>query len=79
MKYNLLSVIRRKKYYKYGQAVHKYPNLINGDFHADKHNQKWVTDISYIHMLKGVMYLSVICDLFHRGFLLCLYNLRLFT
>ena len=43
-KYNLLSVVRRKKYRNYSHALHKYPNLLNRDFHADKPNQKWVTD-----------------------------------
>ena len=28
-KYNLLSVIRRKKYRNYGQGIHKYNNLLN--------------------------------------------------
>ena len=28
-KYNLLSVVRRKKYHYYSQALHKYPNLMN--------------------------------------------------
>ena len=47
-KYNLLSVVRRKKYRNYGERLHKYPNLLNRDFRAERPNQKWVTDISYI-------------------------------
>jgi len=66
-KYNLLSVIRRKKYRNYSKALHKYPNLLNRDFHADKPNQKWVTDISYIHTSQGVLYLSIIRDLFDNS------------
>lgn len=66
-KYNLLSVIRRKKYRCYGQALHKYPNLLNRDFKAERPNQKWVTDISYIHTAQGVLYLSVIRDLFDNS------------
>ena len=66
-KYNLLSVIRRKKYRYYGQALHKYPNLLNRDFKAERPNQKWVTDISYIHTAQGVLYLSVIRDLFDNS------------
>lgn len=46
-KYNLLSVIRRKKYRNYGDVLHRYPNRLNRNFHADMPNQKWVTDISY--------------------------------
>ena len=66
-KYNLLSVIRRKKYYYYSHALHKYPNLLNRDFKAERPNQKWVTDISYIHTGQGVLYLSIIRDLFDNS------------
>ncbi len=66
-KYNLLSVIRRKKYRNYGDYIHRYPNLLNREFHADKPNQKWVTDISYIHTQQGVLYLSVIRDLYDNS------------
>ena len=66
-KYNLLSVVRRKKYHYYSQALHKYSNLMNRDFSAERPNQKWVTDISYIHTLEGVLYLSIIRDLFDNS------------
>ena len=39
-KYNLLSVIRRKKYRNYIEHLHKYPNLLNRDFKAERPNQK---------------------------------------
>ncbi len=66
-KYGLLSVIRRKKYRNYGDYLHKYPNLLNRDFSAERPNQKWVTDISYIHTKQGVLYLSIIRDLFDNS------------
>ena len=66
-KYGLLSVIRRKKYRNYGEYLHKYPNLLNRDFSAERPNQKWVTDISYIHTKQGVLYLSIIRDLFDNS------------
>ena len=66
-KYNLLSVIRRKKYRHYSNVLHKYDNLLNRNFHADRPNQKWVTDISYIHTAQGVLYLSIIRDLFDNS------------
>ena len=66
-KYNLLSVVRRKKYRNYGEYLHRYPNLLNRDFHAEKPNQKWVTDISYIRTKQGVLYLSIIRDLFDNS------------
>lgn len=66
-KYGLLSVIRRKKYRNYGEYLHKYSNLLNRDFSAERPNQKWVTDISYIHTKQGVLYLSVIRDLYDNS------------
>ena len=66
-KYNLLSVIRRKRYRNYGEYLHRYPNLLNRNFKAERPNQKWVTDISYIHTKQGVLYLSVIRDLFDNS------------
>ncbi|MCL2108519.1 MAG: IS3 family transposase [Oscillospiraceae bacterium] len=67
-KYGLLSEIRRRRKYKYmGQQLHRYENLLNRDFHADKPNRKWVTDISYIHTGQGVLYLSAIRDLYDNS------------
>lgn len=66
-KYNLLSVIRRKRYVKYGEYLHRYPNLLNRNFTAVRPNQKWVTDISYIRTGQGFLYLSVIRDLYDNS------------
>lgn len=67
-KYELLSEIRRRrKWRQMGQQLHKYENLLNREFRADKPNRKWVTDISYIHTGQGVLYLSVIRDLFDNS------------
>jgi Transposase and inactivated derivatives len=67
-KYSLLSEIRRRKRYRImGQQLHKYANIFNRDFTAERPNQKWVTDISYIHTAQGVLYLSVIRDLFDNS------------
>ena len=40
---------------------------MNRDFKADRPNQKWVTDISYIPTKQGFLYLSVIRDLFDNS------------
>ena len=66
-KYNLLSVVRRKKFHYCSQHLHRYPNTLNREFHADRPNQKWVTDISYIKTLQGFLYLSVIRDLYDNS------------
>lgn len=67
-KYDLLSEIRRRRKWKQmGQQIHKYKNLLNREFHADRPNSKWVTDISYIHTKQGVLYLSMIRDLYDNS------------
>ena len=67
-KYGLLSEVRRcRKWVNLGQQIHKYENLLNRQFHADRPNAKWVTDISYIHTKEGVLYLSMIRDLYDNS------------
>jgi transposase InsO family protein len=66
-KYNLLSVVRRKKFHYCSQYLHRYPNALNREFTADRPNQKWVTDISYIKTNQGFLYLSVIRDLYDNS------------
>ena len=67
-KYGLLSEIRRRrKWRNLGQQVHRYENLLNRQFHAERPNAKWVTDISYIHTKEGVLYLSMIRDLYDNS------------
>ena len=67
-KYGLLSEIRRRrKWVNLGQQIHKYENLLKRQFRADRPNAKWVTDISYIHTKEGVLYLSMIRDLYDNS------------
>ena len=67
-KYGLLSEIRcRRKWVNLGQQVHKYQNLLNRQFHTNRPNTKWVTDISYIQTKEGVLYLSIIRDLYDNS------------
>ena len=67
-KYGFLSEIRRRRKYKQmGQQLHIYSNLLNRDFTANRPNAKWVTDISYIHTNEGVLYLSMIRDLYDNS------------
>jgi len=50
-------------------SKHTYPiafNILNRQFHADQPNEKWVTDITYIHTLEGWLYYAGILDLFSR-------------
>ncbi len=56
---------RRKKYNSYqGEISPSVPNKIERDFHADKPNQKWLTDITEFALPAGKVYLSVLVDCF---------------
>ena len=67
-KYGLLAEIRRRRIWQQmGQQLHKYENFLNRDFHTERPNCKWVTDISYIHTGQGVLYLSMIRDLYDNS------------
>ncbi len=67
-KYDLLSAVRRRKRWrKMSEDKHRYDNLLNREFNAEHPNQKWVTDISYIQTKEGVLYLSMIRDLYDRS------------
>jgi putative transposase len=42
------------------------PNVLQRDFKADRPNQKWLTDITYIRTQEGWLYLAVVLDLYAR-------------
>lgn len=42
------------------------PNLLNQDFSAERPNEKWVGDITYLSTDEGWMYLATVIDLFSR-------------
>ena len=64
-KYNLLSKSRRKrKWVQNCESIHRYANLLERNFYAERPNLKWCTDISYIPTKEGFVYLSVIKDLY---------------
>jgi transposase InsO family protein len=72
-KMNIRSIARKMNPYKqintrYG-ATHTYPNLLKQNFHAEKPNQKWGTDITYIRTQQGFVYLAVIKDFFDKSIL----------
>lgn len=61
---------RNGKGYKYFPSVqainHVSDNLLARDFSASRPNEKWVSDITYIKLDHGTVYLAVIMDLFSR-------------
>jgi transposase InsO family protein len=59
--------IKRKKR-KTTQSQHnfpRYPNLLK-DLRVERPDQVWVSDITYIHLARGDVYLAVLMDLFTR-------------
>ena len=61
----LICRVRIKKYRSYKGEVGKVaPNLLNRDFHADRPNQKWVTDVTEFSLFGEKLYLSPILDLY---------------
>jgi putative transposase len=69
------SVARRRKFMKKIEDIgtyHRYPNCLNREFSAAQPNQKWVTDVTFIHTQQGWAFLSTIKDL-HDGFIVAHY------
>ncbi|USG67096.1 IS3 family transposase [Brevibacillus ruminantium] len=65
-KLGLKSIVRMKKYRSYKGKVGKTaPNLLNRDFHAEKPNEKWVTDITEFKLFGEKLYLSPMLDLYN--------------
>ena len=57
---------RYKSTTKRNKAHPVAPNLLERDFVADRPNQKWLTDITYIPTQAGWLYLALVLDLFSR-------------
>ena len=56
---------KKRKYSSYqGEISPEVPNYLKRDFHADKPNQKWLTDITEFSIPAGKLYLSPIIDCF---------------
>lgn len=67
-KYNLLAIRKRKHFRHYDCSTYThYENVLARDFSADKPNEKWVTDISYIQTNQGNLFLSMIKDLYDNS------------
>lgn len=58
-----------RKYKATTHSNHRLPvaaNLLQQDFSATRPNQKWVSDITYIHTDEGWLYLATLLDLYSR-------------
>ena len=53
----------RRKYNSYkGEISPAVPNLLKRNFHSDKPNEKWITDITEFSIKAGKVYLSPVID-----------------
>lgn len=65
----LRSKMSRKQRVTTTNSNHAHPvaeNILAREFTAEKPNQKWVADITYIATVQGWLYLAVVLDLFSR-------------
>lgn len=61
---SLVRRVRMKKYRSYKGEVGKVAtNLLNRNFHAEKPNQKWISDVTEFSLFGQKLYLSPILDL----------------
>lgn len=62
----LKCLVRMKKYRSYKGTIGKIaPNILERNFHAEKANEKWVTDITEFKLFGEKLYLSPILDLYN--------------
>lgn len=60
----------KKRYRVTTQSDHGFrvaPNTLEREFEADRPDQRWVADITYIRTAEGWLYLAVVMDLFSKA------------
>lgn len=61
----IVKCIKHKKYSSYqGEISPAVENLLQRDFHSEKPNEKWLTDITEFRIPDGKVYLSPVIDCF---------------
>ena len=69
MRENGLKARQKRRFKRTTDSHHAFPiapNLLEQDFSAERPNQKWAADISYVWTSEGWLYLAVVLDLFAR-------------
>ncbi|EAF8251540.1 hypothetical protein AYX12_15375 [Listeria monocytogenes] len=61
-----MSTVKPRFRYQKPTVSSTCPNLLKQQFHSKQPNRIWVSDISYISVKKGFVYLCVILDIFSR-------------
>ena len=69
MRENDIKARQKRRFKRTTDSEHSWPvapNIIDQDFAADRPNEKWGVDISYVWTREGWIYLAVVIDLFSR-------------
>jgi putative transposase len=69
MRENGLKARQKQRFKRTTDSHHAFPiapNLLEQNFSAERPNQKWNADISYVWTREGWLYLAVVLDLFAR-------------
>lgn len=64
-----LAARQRRRFVSTTMSAHEYPaapNLLERDFEAQRPNEKWVGDITYLATAQGFLFLAVLMDLYSR-------------
>jgi len=61
----LKSLVRPKKYRSYRGPMATVPDVLQRRFHAERPNQKWVTDVTEFNVQGQKLYLSPVMDLYN--------------
>ena len=67
MRENGLKARQRRRFKRTTASLHAFPvapNLLDQDFSAERPDEKWGADISYVWTREGWLYLAVVIDLF---------------
>lgn len=61
-------VVRKKREYAKGECYKKFENHLNGEFQAERKNEKWCTDFTYLYLADGSKrYNCSILDLYDKS------------
>jgi len=69
MRDNGIRLVKTDRYKTTTDTNHRFniaPNVLDRNFHAERPNQKWAGDISYIWTREGWLYLAALIDLHSR-------------
>lgn len=59
----------KRKYKATTDSIHNHyvsPNILNREFRVSEPSKAWVSDITYIQIMRGFLYLTIVMDLFDR-------------